>query len=247
MVAVLFSFLALFYRGGHYGQTDSHILGETRGFKVFLPASYNEKNDASYPVVYSLDGEKVRHGELMAANARMLAFLTDTPEVIIVAVYTHGHRTRDFAPDRGAPAFTQYLGTELRPLIDAQFRTSGQNVISGHSYGGLYALYAFAEHPGLFDAHFAFVPSVFHYEGILEQMQNRLNDSHRPKSSLLLVSGAESQRKFWRGFDGVVKRLQEAPNDTILWDKGHYPLPHPLIMLAGQIDAMLSLQPAGAD
>ncbi|MFC4348381.1 alpha/beta hydrolase [Kordiimonas lipolytica] len=242
--AVLVAFLALFYRGGTDGQLRSDVLDELRGFSVFLPAGYEDNAVRRYPVVYSLDGEKVRHGALMAANARMLAALTETPEVILVAVHTHGNRTRDYAPNKGAAAFTEYLGVELRAHIDAYFRTSGRNIISGHSYGGLYALYAFAEHPGLFDAHLAFVPSVFHYEPIVDGVKHRLSLQGAP-TSLFLVSGMESQQKFWDGFNGVVNQLQARPQQNVEWLVAHYPLPHPLIMLPGQIGGLQSLKSLG--
>jgi len=235
--AVLVAFLALFYRGGTDGQLRSDVLDEVRGFSVFLPAGYEDDPVRRYPVVYSLDGEKVRHGALMAANARMLAALTETPKVILVAVHTHGNRTRDYAPNKGVAAFTEYLEFELRAHIDAHFRTSGRNIISGHSYGGLYALYAFAEHPGLFDAHLAYVPSVFHYEPIVDRVQRRLTQSRAP-TSLFLVSGMESQQKFWDGFNSVLDELQAKSQQNVKWQVAHYPLPHPLIMLPGQVSAM---------
>ncbi len=246
-VAVLVAYLGLFYRGGHHAQIQSGLLGEERGFQVYLPASYDERAGSHYPVIYSLDGEKTRHGQLMAANARMLSALVGTPEVILVAIYTHGHRTRDFAPNRGAEAFTAFLESELMPHIDGRFRTSGQNVISGHSCGGLYALYAFAEHPGLFDAHFAYVPSVFHYEPILDHVGQRLKMETGSNTHLYLVSGAESQEKFWRGFDGVIARLTNNPNPGVSWKRAHAPLPHPLSMIPGQIMALRYLAAESSD
>jgi len=242
LVIVPVAYLALFFRTGFFDQIGSHTLGEMRAFTIFLPASYEDEPERRYPVIYSLDGEKTRHGSLMAANARMLAALADTPEVILVAVHTHGLRTRDYAPDRGASAFTKFIRSELMPYIDKSFRTSGRNAISGHSYGGLYALYAFTDHPGLFDAHFAYVPSVFHYTQILERMKKRLSGAVAPKTFLFLVSGAESQEKFWDGFEGLLSALNKYPNQNVDWKTEHFPLPHPLSMVPGQVAAMMILE-----
>lgn len=245
LVIVPLVYLALFFRTGFYDQTGSYVLGEMRAFTVFLPASYEDERDRRYPVIYSLDGEKTRHGSLMAANARMLAAIGETPEVILVAVHTHGLRTRDYAPYKGAHAFTRFLSTELMPYIDKRFRTSGSNAISGHSYGGLYALYAFGDHPGLFDAHFAYVPSVFHYEPVLARFEDRLKNRETPKARVVLVSGAESQQKFWDGFENAVGILRENPNDNVEWKTAHFSLPHPLSMLPGQMAALMTLDQGG--
>ncbi|MEJ1972139.1 MAG: alpha/beta fold hydrolase [Lacunisphaera sp.] len=86
------------------------------------------------------------------------------PPVIIVNI-GHGSsgymplRARDFTPTRtereptsgGAAAFLDFLEHEIIPFVDRTYRTlPDDRALLGHSYGGLFALYALEERPGLF-------------------------------------------------------------------------------------------------
>jgi len=231
----------IFLRAGQEFQIQSASLDEPRSFSVYLPEGYGENTAKEYPIVYSLDGEKFRHGSIMAANATLLVSIGLAPEVIIVAVHTEGRRGRDYRPSIGAEAFTQFIRTELMTYVNHNFRSSGYNVISGHSHGGLYAVYAFAHHPGLFDAHIAMVPSLYYERGILEQVRSRLGGVKSDKTGLTMVSGLEGD-KFWQSYKSVLKLLENTPNADIEWREDFFPLPHPLIMLVGQMVGLSALK-----
>jgi len=78
-------------------------------------------------------------------------------------------RARDFTPTHlpeeptsgGAAAFLDFLEKEIIPLVDRTYRTvPTDRALLGHSYGGLFALYALVERPGLFQRIIAASPAA---------------------------------------------------------------------------------------
>ena len=147
---------------------------------VWLPPGY-ETSHERYPVLYMQDGQNVFDGAHRAWNGRTWGADTIAGEligqhkiipVIIVAIDNKGSdRGRQYFPQaafaRLDPALQDDLGTaapfsdayvrflvkELKPMIDARFRTkpdAPSTFVMGSSMGGLISLYAFAEHPDVF-------------------------------------------------------------------------------------------------
>ena len=152
-----------------YTRTDvpglwSAILGRERKYRVLLPRGYLQHTARRYPVLYLYDGRHVwdsgsgsepwdRNGERMASlvNRGVVA------EVIQVAIDEPNDLDRiedTFPPDdrnpftheRGhADRFLDFLLHELKPLIDATYRTRPEarhTFLQGFSMGGVLALYA---------------------------------------------------------------------------------------------------------
>ncbi len=135
-------------------------IGQRYELLVSLPAGY-AKSGRSYPVLYVLDGW---HFPLMAFIQENNVYSKRMREVIIVNV-SHGDtgymalRARDFTPTRtpeeansgGAPAFLDFFEHELIPYVDRTWRTvPTDRGLLGHSYGGLFAIYALEQRPALF-------------------------------------------------------------------------------------------------
>ncbi len=51
----------------------------------------------------------------------------------------------------GAGAFLQTLKTDILPFVDAHYRTTADRGISGHSFGGTFAMYCLLTEPTLFN------------------------------------------------------------------------------------------------
>jgi len=136
-------------------------IGQRYDLLVSLPQDYATSGIA-YPVLYVLDGW---HFPLMAYLQNNNIYSKRMRPVIIVNI-GHGQnvnpmplRARDFTPTRtdreptsgGAAAFLDFLEHEIIPLVDRTYRTiPTDRGLLGHSYGGLFALYALEERPGLF-------------------------------------------------------------------------------------------------
>src|SRR5580704_11745335 len=145
-------------------------IGQQYELLVSLPADY-AKSGESYPALYVLDGW---HFPLMAFIQENNVYSKRMRPVIIANV-SHGAtdymalRARDFTPTRtpqetnsgGAPAFLDFLEHELIPFVDRTWRTvPTDRGLLGHSYGGLFAIYALEQRPALFQRIVASSPSL---------------------------------------------------------------------------------------
>ncbi len=135
---------------------------------VAMPKGYDD-TDKHYPTIYMLDGQNVflandaYQGETWGV---MEAYENhdDLPEVMVVGLSsaTGDARLDEYGPfpftdyrHLGGRAETtlDYLIDELKPAIDAQYRTMPEaehTAIAGASMGGLFALYATVHRPDVF-------------------------------------------------------------------------------------------------
>lgn len=183
-----------------FDNLPSKILGEQRELLVRLPNNYHQNTDLSYPVLYLLDGQRnFNH------TAGTLDFLNQdgkAQEMIIIAI-KNTHRARDYTPtydenynpwgiSGGADNFLNFIEKELIPYVDNNYRTNNFKVLSGHSLGGLLAVYALQSRPHLFQAHFAFSPSLWwHKQVILEDTESFLKNTTSLDNYLYLNLGNE--------------------------------------------------------
>ena len=156
-----------------YHRVDAEQIGRPFHVYVSLPAGYDERGDADYPAIYTLDGGGLF--PMFAAYYRYLNFGEEIPDAIIVGIsygsdnFEGGNfRSTDFtAPSAerdywgGAPAFQAFLSDELIPLIEGSYRAdSERRVIFGQSLGGQFVLYTAQTRPGLFWGHVASNPAL---------------------------------------------------------------------------------------
>lgn len=128
---------------------------QTRVLAVHLPDSYQQSRH-HYPVLFVLDGEN--NLDHAVAVASFLAENGAIPEMIVIGLQAGATRSRDYLPPNdteGAPSgradqFLAYVETELVPFIEKTYRAAPLRLLSGHSYGGVFATYAMVEAPGLF-------------------------------------------------------------------------------------------------
>lgn len=151
---------------GQSQQMQSAVLDEERSYLVSLPVGYASSGAQRYPVLYVLDGEE--QFPLAVATTRFLAAQDEIPGMIVVGIDSTV-RVRDFTqtdwPEMwigggGADNFARFLGKELLPRIDRDYRTDGYRILEGHSSGGQFALHALAVHPDLFRAYIVLSPSL---------------------------------------------------------------------------------------
>jgi tetratricopeptide (TPR) repeat protein len=150
---------------------QSAIVGQEYLLKVRLPEGY-ERSEKRYPVLYLLDGD---FAFAMATDIVQYLEWGGIPELIIVspaygskrAPRTGGNnmRNRDLVPfalpnspeEPGAENFLRFIGEELIPYVDANFRTDpADRTLWGYSLGARFGLYALFSQPGLF-ARYIFV------------------------------------------------------------------------------------------
>ncbi|XQW85308.1 alpha/beta hydrolase-fold protein [Thalassotalea piscium] len=178
----------------------STVLSEQRDLLIHLPNNYNQNKMLNYPVLYLLDGQRnFAHtvGTLDLLNQSNMA-----EEIIVVAIM-NTHRTRDLTPtydesynewglSGGADNFLNFIDKELIPYINKNYRAKNFKIISGHSLGGLFSIYAMHSKPELFQAHFAFSPSLWwHKQAIFEKAKSFLKSSDQLNTYLYINMGNE--------------------------------------------------------
>jgi predicted alpha/beta superfamily hydrolase len=150
-------------------QIHSSILNETRSLLIATPEGYSQEPDR-YPVLYLLDGDE--NFVQAVGIVRSLAESERIPPMLVVAI-GNTERMRDLTPptqvetelrfhakNGGADTFLQFIGGELIPYVDTHYRTRPYKVLVGHSVAGLFAVYALASNPTLFDAFIAIDPTL---------------------------------------------------------------------------------------
>jgi len=179
----------------------SKILSEQRDLIIHLPNNYQQNTDLNYPVLYLLDGQ--RNFGHAAGTLDLLNQDGKAQDMIIVAI-KNTHRTRDFTPtydesynqwgiSGGADNFLDFIEQELIPYMNKNYRTNNFKILSGHSLGGLLAVYALQSRPHLFQGHFAFSPSLWwHDQVIFKDAEKFLTTTAELNSYLYANLGNES-------------------------------------------------------
>lgn len=91
----------------------------------------------------------------------------------------------------GADAFLQFIVTDLRPAIELRCRVdTSRQALFGHSFGGLFALYALAHKPDAFSHWIAASPSIHWEDRILLASLPRLESEPPSRARVLLSAGA---------------------------------------------------------
>jgi len=153
-----------------------------RTVQVWLPPDYAISH-RRYPVIYLEDGQNVydepaalsHHSwQIHRTLARLIAQGKVRP-AILVAIWSNDNRIGEYMPNpavAAAPAdaldgipvkrgqvsgdaYLRFLVTELKPLIDARYRTKpdrADTMLMGSSMGGLISAYAMTAYPQVFGA-----------------------------------------------------------------------------------------------
>jgi predicted alpha/beta superfamily hydrolase len=160
----------------------SKILGNERRITVYLPAGYDEREDRRYPVLYMQDGQNLfdperayvpgNHWRLQEAADHAIGERTASPMIIAGVDHAGPGRLDEYTPVRDrkhsgggrASEYARFLIEELKPVIDARFRTlpGPENTgVGGSSLGGLVSLHLALKHPDVFGRAAVMSPSVW--------------------------------------------------------------------------------------
>ncbi len=213
----------------------SKALNSQRDFWVYLPRNYDSRSGNTYPVLYTLDGERERNKGIVHF---ILNLLRDN-NIIIVAISTKGTRSSDLAPKAVDTPLSKFLITEVRKHVERDFNTSGKHMLAGHSMGGLYTVRTFINNPNAFNTYYAFSPTFSANPDTLVELKNRLLKGFEGSKSLYMNIGNE-RRHNYRELHYQAQDIIEANAPRNLKYKiNRYPLPHSLIMLPGYFQGNL--------
>jgi predicted alpha/beta superfamily hydrolase len=156
------------YTDAEYGSLEypgafhSTILGNDRQLVVYLPPGYHADAERRYPVLYMQDGQNLFDGRTsfvpgqhwhLGETADNLIREGAVEPLIIVGVYNAGERRiEEYTPTADpnfkvggrADLYARMLAEELKPYVDASYRTKPgreHTGVGGSSLGGLLSLY----------------------------------------------------------------------------------------------------------
>ncbi len=160
----------------------SATLGTTRRVWVYLPPQYAAEPGRRFPVLYLQDGQNVFDGATAFLAGKeweadeTVERLSEEGRIeplVVVAVDNGGERRAfEYLPTRdarlgdggGADLYGRMLVEELKPWVDARYRTrTGREDtgIAGSSFGGIVSLYVGLRHADVFGNIAALSPSVW--------------------------------------------------------------------------------------
>jgi enterochelin esterase-like enzyme len=144
----------------YFRKFPSKYLGKKRDLVIWLPPDYETDTGASYPVIYAQDGQNIF--DPATAFAGVDWQLDETAEsllqrklirpVIIVGLWNTPARIEEYTSRRGRQ-YARFIVQEVKPFIDARFRTLSNReatAVLGSSLGGLISFYLAWWHPEVF-------------------------------------------------------------------------------------------------
>lgn len=143
----------------HHQFEDPH-LKNTRDVVVWLPPSYEESLDKSYPVLYAHDGQNLMDQSTSYGREWRVDEIADslmkagkTEEFIIVAISNTKDRWVEYSGTPEGMDYLNFIVDNLKPFIDENYRTKADKAntaILGSSMGGLISFYMAWLHPDVF-------------------------------------------------------------------------------------------------
>lgn len=131
--------------------------------------------------------------------------------------YDIKRRTRDLTPAAsgeeyanggGAAEFYDFVKDELFPLVEKKYSTAkSDKIYFGHSFGGLFGIYALLRDDGIFDEFFIASPSLWWGESqlIRDALDEGKLRSNLKAKFIMLVAGSREMRKGKTDKAGILK------------------------------------------
>ncbi|WP_264565902.1 alpha/beta hydrolase [Flavobacterium sp. N3904] len=181
---------------------NSDKLQEKREIVISLPASYEKNPTKRYPLMILLDGDYLLNPFL--GTVTYGAYWDDLPEVIIVAISQNkqNERATDCGldevtgmPDGKSVDFFDFIGLELVPFIQHDYRTTNFKIIAGHDTTAAFLNFYLYKGDPLFNAYISMSPEL--PVNMENELPNILSSIKQPIYYYLSTA------------DGDVKNMQE--------------------------------------
>ncbi len=185
---------------------ETHLVtfadGDQRQVNVYLPEGY-AKGNARYPVLYLLDGGLSQDFLHVAGSSALNAMWGRSQPVIIVGIESKDRRAELIGtpgtaaqhkqyPTAGQSAqFRAFLRDRVKPLVEADYRTNGDDGVIGESLAGLFIVETWLREPGLFHRYAAIDASLWWDDEALSKAAAGLLAAKQPRGPLFLTYSNE--------------------------------------------------------
>ena len=230
---------------------DSKVMHEVRRINVYRPTIYGDSIRGPLPVMYMPDGG-MAEDFLHVAGLISVGVSNGTMRPFLLVGIENTERRRDttgptdnpedkkIAPRVGGSAtFREFIRTELKPMINARYRTTNESAIVGESLAGLFVVETFLREPDLFDTYIAFDPSLWWNKGKLVDDALSMLQGRKLTSKSLYVAmssnagqpelGDKLKAAIEKTSTGLRWRLENLPAET------HATIYHPAALQAFRV------------
>jgi len=203
-----------------------------RGYQVFvaLPPSYGMQPQRRFPVLYATDADYAF--PIIRQLARRLNVEGPQVEEFILVGLSYGKgenggisRQRDYTPTPNGPstappnaihgqaqAYQKYLRDQVKPFINAHYRTApAKAIFLGHSYGALLGTQILFTEPGLFSSYILGSPSLWYDKRHALKLEASYAKQNKDLSAnvYLYVGAYEALRKGDRRYNQTVDMVAD--------------------------------------
>ena len=184
-----------------WDHVSSKYLARSRTVEVWLPPDYDANDAVRHPVIYAHDGQNMFDPRLAAfgvdwgldeaivARAAKGSDSAAIPLPIVVAIWNTADRRREYNPWDLGDAYARFLVEELKPRVDAEFRTrtdAATTMTLGSSMGGLISFHLCRTRPDVFGLGACVSTHVPFHAGNLARAQGREPESGVDETPLIL-------------------------------------------------------------
>lgn len=215
-----------------YKEITSEVLGEKRQIKIQLPRNY-ENSDKDYPVFYVFDADYMF--EPVAGIVDYYGYWEDMPEAIIIGVNQGELRENDcyYSEQNSLPAesgaeFFDFVGTELVPFVDRNFRTENFKVAVGHGKTANFINYFLLKSKPLFQSYIVLSPDL------AKDMPKYVSEAlavTEQKTFYYLATSKDEVSKIQQKTEALAEKLKTVENSNVMKnfvtyeDASHYTMP----------------------
>ena len=215
-----------------YKKLKSSKLGEERELKIQLPRNYDQNKEKRFPILVVLDGDYLF--EPVAGNVDYYSYWEDIPEMIVVGINQSSSRESDsfydentFLPAGTGASFFEFIGMELIPFLESNYRTAPFRVIMGHDYTSNFINYYLLKENPLFQGYVNLSPDLA--PEIETRVLNSLQKSTHPIWYYLATSTEDisALKSKILSFDSQLKKIDNKNihyNFDNFEDASHYTL-----------------------
>jgi hypothetical protein len=216
-----------------------------------LPPSYAE-GARRYPVIFLIDGGVDQDFHHITGLAQLASISGMFRDVIIVGVETKDRRAEltfrssdpeaiEKAPTHGqSTKFRSYIFDELKPVIEEDFRASGETALLGESLAGLFIVETFLKSPDVADIYLAISPSMWWDAMSLGKAAPGLLAALPTKERKIYLAIADEGGEMRDGVLAVVNEIKKQKRAGLAWTfSDRKDLTHSTIYHCEALDALI--------